>query len=77
MTEEPDDLGPDVCCFGVERIEPLRTKAGLIAFDVHPHKGLLRGFVADQGRNRLMHWYPNGRLTRVAEGDHDLRRVLG
>lgn len=76
IVEEPEDA-PTICCPREDRIEPLRTVAGLPAFDVHKHKGMLRGFVADQGRNRLLHWYPGGRLTRVAETEYDLRRVLG
>ena len=77
IDHDEEDTGPDICCPLADRIEPLRTKAGLPVFDVHKHKGLLRGFVAENGRNRLMHWYPGGRLTRSAETEHDLRRVLG
>lgn len=66
----------DACCFGVPRIEDLRTKSGLPCFDVHKHKGLLRGFVAEEGRNRVMHWlWPHGRLSAAQESDYDLRRV--
>lgn len=79
MTGDPAAMPPcDVCCPGVPRIEPLRTKGGLIAFDVHRHKGLLRGNVAEEGRNRVLHWlWPHGRLSEAHESEYDLRRTYG
>jgi hypothetical protein len=78
MTEEPDIIETDICCPLADRIEPLRTKSGLPCFDVHKHKRLLRGFVAEGGRNRVMHWlWPHGRLSQAVESDYDLRKALG
>lgn len=78
MTEDEPETFTEICCPLADRIEPLRTKGGQPCFDVHRHKGLLRGFVADQGKNRLMHWlWPHGRLSDASESEHDLRKVLG
>lgn len=70
-----EDDRPVMCCPGAERIDDLETRKGLPVFDVHRHKGLLRGFVHEGEKRRLLHWYRNGRLGRGAEHTHDLRRV--
>lgn len=70
-----DDETPSRCCPNEERIEPVVTREGERAFDVHRHKGLLRGFVVEGDRKRLVHWLRNGRLTRARETPLDLKRV--
>lgn len=65
------------CCPDTPRIEPLRTVSGLPVSDAHKHEGMVRGFVDDEGKQRLLFWYRNGRLTPLAEMDWDLRRVAG
>ncbi|WP_298165073.1 hypothetical protein [Novosphingobium sp.] len=72
-----EDEGPARCCPDEERIDAVATREGKRAFDVHRHKGLLRGFVVDGDRRRLVHWLRNGRLTRATESPLDLKRVAG
>jgi len=72
---DQDDAPSARCCPDAERIHGLRTVDGEAAFDVHEHKGLLRGFIALPDRHRLMHWLRNGRLTRARETGCDLRRT--
>lgn len=70
-----EDEGPARCCPDEERIDAVVTRDGQRAFDVHRHKGLLRGFVVEGDRRRLVHWLRNGRLTRAVETPHDLKRI--
>lgn len=72
-----DELPKQIlCCPDAERIPGLKTVYGTAVIDVHKHRGLLRGFICEENKNRLMHWYPNGRLSLRVEGDHDLRRTV-
>lgn len=64
-----------ICCPDEDRIEHLATRSGAPVFDVHRHKGLLRGFVHEGGKRFQRFWYRNGRLTRLAEQPSDLVRV--
>jgi len=68
--------GPGICCPMEERRYDLRTRSGAPVEDVHRHKGLLRGYVVENDRKRLLFWYPNGRITPNTEGQRDLRRVV-
>lgn len=75
MIDEED--APARCCPDEQRIDAVVTRDGQRAFDVHRHKGLLRGFVVEDGRRRLVHWLRNGRLTRAKESPIDLKRIAG
>lgn len=72
-----EDEAPVRCCPDEERIDHVATRDGQRAFDVHRHKGLLRGFVVEGDRRRLVHWLRNGRLTRAKELPLDLKRIGG
>ena len=69
------DEAPAPCCPGEDRRTDLATACGFAVVDVHRHKGLLRGFVAEPGVKRKMFWHCNGRVSLVATADYDLRRV--
>lgn len=73
MMDEED--GPALCCPDEERIHAVVTREGQRTYDVHRHKGLLRGYVLGGERKRLLHWLRNGRLTRAVETPHDLKRI--
>lgn len=70
-----EEDGPALCCPEEERIHAVVTRQGERTFDVHRHKGLLRGYVMGGERKRLVHWLRNGRLTRAAETPLDLKRI--
>ncbi|WP_072378788.1 hypothetical protein [Novosphingobium sp. NDB2Meth1] len=70
-----EDDGPALCCPDEERIHAVVTREGERTFDVHRHKGLLRGYVIQRERKRLVHWLRNGRLTCATETPHDQKRI--
>lgn len=72
---DDDDDAPARCCPDEERIHAVVTREGQRTFDVHRHKGLLRGYVMGADRKRLVHWLRNGRLTRATETSLDLKRI--
>jgi hypothetical protein len=48
------------------------TVAGSYVYDLHDHKGLLRGKMPTPSGEQTRFWYPNGRLHANTDSNMDL-----
>lgn len=59
------------CCPDADRLHGALTRNGTPVSDLHMHTNRMwRGFVGDS--DRATYWFPNGRMTPLAETDWDL-----
>jgi hypothetical protein len=60
------------CCPAEPRIEGRATRDGSPVLDLHTHARMLRGLVLIGSGQKVLSWYPNGRLTPLAQTGWDL-----
>lgn len=60
------------CCPDEDRLPNCSTKSGASVFDLHEHRGMLKGFVFEDQARKPRFWYPTGRMTPVARTPHDI-----
>jgi hypothetical protein len=63
------------CCPDIDRLFDQETTEGLPVQDLHPHGGMLKGFVMGAG-DKPFFWYRSGRLSPVGRTAYDLREVV-
>lgn len=65
-----EDFALPTCCPDADRIDGQETAEGLPVYDLHLHRGMLRGVIC--GRSKPTFWYRDGRLTPVQPVAHDI-----
>ena len=69
-SENPDGT-PLRCCPGEDRLVA-RTKSGVPVRDLHLHRGMLKGYIAQPQGDAMWFWYVNGRISPIAPTPLDL-----